>query len=301
MGTDLSAGTRRCAMATNAGTDPELQAARDAAFTTWEAMAPGWDRRREFLRTFSEPITNWMVRTLDAKPGETILELAAGTGEIGYGAAGSLGDSGRLITTDLAPAMVEVAKRRARELGVSNVEFRVLDATRNELASESVDGILCRWGYMLMPDAPAALAESRRVLRPGGRLVLSVMGGPAENPWAAGVSRALVVLGIVPPMDPKAPGGLFSLSDPDELRRLLGAAGFHDVRIEEMKFLFPFTDFDDYWDFILEFAGAVAMLLNSLTEEQRTAVRDATEKGSEAFRSERGYEIPGLTLNAIAT
>jgi ubiquinone/menaquinone biosynthesis C-methylase UbiE len=292
---------RRYSMATNAGTDPELEAARDAALATWEAMAPGWDRRREFLRNFSQPVTDWMVRELDAQAGETILELAAGTGEIGFEAAGTIGDTGRLITTDFASGMVEVARRRARERGVSNVEFRVLDATQNGLASGSVDGILCRWGYMLMPDAPAALAESRRVLRPGGRLVLSVMGGPAENPWAAGVSRALVELGLTPPMDPKAPGGLFSLSDPDELRRLLGEAGFRDVRIEEIEFLFVFSDFGDYWDFVLEFAGAVAMLLNSLTEEQRSAVRDATEKGAGAFRTERGYDIPGLALNAIAT
>jgi SAM-dependent methyltransferase len=288
-------------MATNAGIDPELEAARDAAFATWEAMAPGWERRREFLRTFSQPITDWMVRELDAQPGETILELAAGPGEIGFQAAPSLGDSGRLITTDFAPGMVEVAKRRARERGVSNAEFRVLDATRNELGSASVDGILCRWGFMLMPDAPAAFAESRRVLRSGGQLVLSVMGGPAENPWAAGVSKALVGLGLIPPVDPNAPGGLFSLADPNKLRELLEAAGFRDVRIEEMDFHFPFTDFDDYWDFILEFAGAVAVLLNSFTEEQRTAVRDATEKGSEAFRTESGYDFPGHTLNAIAS
>ena len=63
--------------------------------------------------------------------------------------------------------MVAVARRRAEELGVQNAEFRVLDAERMDLATDSVGGVLCRWAYMLMIDPPAAFAETRRVLRPG--------------------------------------------------------------------------------------------------------------------------------------
>jgi len=115
-----------------------------------------------------------------------------------------------------------------------------------DLEDGSVDGILCRWAYMLMPDPAAALAESRRVLRPGGRLALAVMGGPAQNPWAASVAMAIVGLGLIPPIDPKASGGVFSLADPDHLRDLLVGAGFDDVRIEEMEFHLRFSDFEDY-------------------------------------------------------
>src|SRR5437773_12575164 len=75
----------------------------------WEAMAPGWERRREYLRDFSHGVTEWMVDHLDPQPGQTILELGAGTGEAGFAAARRIGDTGRL--TDLPPAMVEVARR----------------------------------------------------------------------------------------------------------------------------------------------------------------------------------------------
>src|SRR5438552_7776904 len=195
--------------------DQKLDQVRRAALVEWEAMAPGWERRREYLREFSQGVTDWMVAQLDPQPGQTILELGAGTGETGFAAARLVGDSGRLISTDLPTGMVEVAKRRAKELGVANAEFRVVDAEHIDLEDGSVDGILCRWAYMLMPDPPAALAESRRVLRPGGRLALAVMGGPAQNPWATSVAKSIVGLGLVPPIDPRAAGGVFSLADPD--------------------------------------------------------------------------------------
>jgi SAM-dependent methyltransferase len=115
-----------------------------------------------------------------------------------------------------------------------------------------VDGILCQWAYMLMPDPAAALAESRRVLRPGGRLALAVLGEPAQNPWAASVAMSIVGLGLIPPIDPKAPGGLFSLAEPDGLPKLLVRAGFKDVLIEKMEFHLRFSDFEHYWSFIRE-------------------------------------------------
>lgn len=281
--------------------DQRLDQVRRRALVEWEAMAPGWERRREYLREFSQPVTHSLVAQLDPQPGHTILELGAGTGETGFAAARRIGGDGRLISTDLPPAMVEVAKRRAQELGIGNAEFHVMDAERMDLEDDSVDGILCRWAFMLMPDPGAALAESRRVLRPGGKLALAVMGGPAQNPWASSVAKSIVGLGLIPPIDPKAAGGVFSLADPDDLRGLLARAGFDDVRIEEVEFHLRFSDFDDYWSFIMEFAGAVAILLRSFSDEERAAVRGATEAEAEGFRTDEGYDLPGLSVNALAS
>jgi ubiquinone/menaquinone biosynthesis C-methylase UbiE len=280
--------------------DDRLAQVRRAAFDAWEAMAPGWERRREYLREFSQGIAEWMVTALDPRPGQTILELGAGTGETGFAAARRIGDGGRLISTDLPPAMVEVARRRGEELGIANAEFRVMDAERIDLQDDSVDGILCRWALMLMADPPAALAESRRVLRPGGRLAVAVMGGPAQNPWASTVARSIVDLGLIAPIDPSAAGGVFSLAAPGRLLQLLRDAGFEDVRIEEMEFRLRFLDFEDFWGFVREFAGAVAILLRSFSEDQRDQVRAATERAVEAFRTPDGYDLPGLSVNAVA-
>lgn len=287
-------------MTTGTITEQERDEARRAALAEWEAMAPGWERRSAWLREWSHDVTDWLVTNLAPQPGQTILELAAGPGDLGLTAAQRVGPEGRLISTDLSPAMVELARRRAADLGVTNAEFRVADATQTGLPAGSVDGVLCRWGYSLIPDVDTALAESRRVLRRGGRLALSAMSGPADNPWASCVAGSLIGLGLIPPIDPNEPGGLFSLADHERLHALLTEAGFGDVRIEDMSFTLRFSDFYDYWRFILEFAGAVAILIQSFNDEQREAVRSATQAAIEPFRRGDGYEIPGLSVNAVA-
>jgi ubiquinone/menaquinone biosynthesis C-methylase UbiE len=140
------------------------------------------------LKEATTPVREWLVSGLAPKPRDTILELGAGPGDTGFAAAAIVGERGRLISTDFSPDMVDVARRRGAELGLHNVDYRVMDAERIELDSGSVDGVLCQNGYMLMPDPAAALSETRRVLRAGGRVALSVWGGPEDNPWASGAS-----------------------------------------------------------------------------------------------------------------
>src|SRR4051794_11886758 len=169
-------------------------------------MAAGWSRDRSWMWDVSRAVSENMLDALAPMPGQTILELAAGTGETGFAAARAIGPDGRLISTDFAPEMVAAARRASERLGLANVEHREMDAERMDLADDSVDGVLCRWGYMLMADPASALAETRRVLRDGGRLSLSVWGAADRNPWASLPARALAEHTGAPPADPRAPG-----------------------------------------------------------------------------------------------
>lgn len=135
----------------------------------WAAMGPGWERWRAQLADALSPVRDWLIRALAPPSGAMVLELGAGTGETGFEAAPGVG---WLISSDFSRDMVEVARRRGVELGLSNVDYRVIDAQRIELDDSSVDGVLCQSTYMLVSDPAAALAETRRVLRPGGRLAL---------------------------------------------------------------------------------------------------------------------------------
>ena len=200
------------------------EAARQQSRAAWRAVASGWYAQREELWKASRPVSDWMIRRLDPQPGDTVLELAAGLADTGLMAARLVGEAGRVMVTDFTPEMVAAARRRAEELGVHNVEFRVLDAERMDLQTDSVEGVLCRWAYMLMIDPAAAFAETRRVLRLGGLLAFSVWAARERNPALSLAGTVLVELGQIPPPDPEAPGA-FVMADPGCIRELVvGAA-----------------------------------------------------------------------------
>jgi ubiquinone/menaquinone biosynthesis C-methylase UbiE len=278
----------------------DLAEYRKTSHAIWEQMAAGWDRRRQWIWDVSRPVGEWMVAKLDPQPGQTILELAAGTGETGFGAAARLGDDGRLISTDFSAPMIDAARRGADELGLANVDFRVMDAERMDLPDDSVDGVLCRWGYMLMADPAAALSETRRVLRDGGRVALSVWGPPEGNPFATLGREALMERGHMQAPKPRDPG-IFAMSSEERIRELLGGAGFRDVDVEPLPVEWRFEDFDAYWRFLQEQVGVIALVLARLSDSERAQVHATIEENAAAFRSNDGYALPGLTLNAVAS
>jgi SAM-dependent methyltransferase len=195
--------------------------------------------------------------------------------------------------------MVEAAERVGEQLGITNADFRVLDVERLELDDASVDGVLCRFGYMLMGDPAHALRETRRVLRDEGRLAFSVFGEPQRNPWMTVARGAMVERGHLAPPDPREPG-LFSMSDPDRIGTLLTKAGFTRGEVEEMEIGFRFDDADSLWAYTSELQGPIALTIAKLDDEERNAVRTAIEKGFAAFRANGGFHIPGLVLNVLA-
>lgn len=271
---------------------------RKASKNVWDKMAQGWDVNREYMWETSKPVGEWMVEKLSPSKGQTLLELAAGVGDTGFVAAKLIGDEGRLISTDFSPAMVDGARRRADELGIANAEFYVMDAEKMDLETESIDGVLCRWGYMLMGDPGEALKETRRVLKPGGRLCFSVFAGPELNPWAALPARALIEGGF---MEAPAPGtpGIFALGDKERLSNMLIAAGFDDHLIEEVPITWRHVDFEDYWRFLTEVAGAIAALIESLSQDEQVAAKEAMKSAVVDYQTESGIALPGVTLNIV--
>jgi SAM-dependent methyltransferase len=229
-----------------------------------------------------------------------VLELGAGTGETGFEAAALLGDGGRLVSTDFSREMVEVARRRGTELGLGNVDYRVIDAERIELDSDSVDAVLCQSTFMLVADRAAALAETRRVLRPGGRLALSVWGAPERNPWASIGGMILVGRGHMPAPDPQAPG-VFSMASEERTRTLLEGAGFASVETEEVPVRFAFRDLDDYEQWVIDVGGPLAIVVRGLPEGERGVLRARLREAFVPFATDGGYELPGVALCAVAS
>jgi SAM-dependent methyltransferase len=239
-----------------------------------------------------------MVRRLDPQPGDTVLELAAGLADTGLMAARLVGRSGRVIVTDFAPEMVAVARRRAEELGVQNAEFRTLDAERMDLETDSVDGVLCRWAYMQMIDPAKAFAETRRVLRPSGRLAFSVWAARECNPTLSLAGNVLVELGHTPPPDPEEPGAFF-MADPGRIRKIVVGAGFDEPEIEEVSFPWRFVNQDAYWRYLTETAASASRVLRALSPEPQNTVRERVHEAARPYLSGEGYDFPAMCLNAV--
>jgi len=272
---------------------------RSASQKIWDKMAKGWDENRDYLWETSKPVGMWMVEKLEPRSGQTVLELAAGMGDTGFVASGLIRPGGKLISTDFAPAMVKRAEGWAAKLGVTNAEFQVLDAERMDLETDSVDGVLCRWGYMLMSDPAAALRETRRVLRPGGRLAFSVFAGPDQNPWAARPAKALVEAGLMQPPTPGSPG-ILALGNRDRLEAMVKDAGFSEAAIEEVPVTWQFRDFDAFWQFLTGVAGAIAALIEALPPEKQLIAKEAIRSAVSDYETATGISLPGMTLNVIA-
>jgi SAM-dependent methyltransferase len=277
----------------------DLDEYRRNSLDSWDRFAENWEREREFIWSATHRLGERLVENLDPAPGDTVLELAAGTGDTGFAAAERIGDDGKLISTDFAPSMVDAARATAESRGIANAEFRVLDAENMDLDDSSVGGALCRFGYMLMADPAAALAETRRVLRDGGRLSFAVWAGPDRNPWAAIPGMTMVELGHLPPPEPGAPG-IFAMGDPNRIRELVTGAGFGDPRIEEVAVEWGYTDADVHWQKTLELAAPIAEAFGQLSAEDGEQTRAMVRTRVAQRLAEDPAGLDGVALAVVA-
>lgn len=280
-------------------TDPETYRAESRS--RWETVAAGWEARRAAMQQAAAPVSQWMIEAIAPQPGQTIVELAAGPGDTGFMAAELIGTEGRLISTDGAEPMVEAARRRAADLGLTNVEHRAMEAEWIDLPAASVDGVLCRWGYMLLADPEAALRETRRVLRPGGRMAMAAWDGPEHNPWSAQIGAELAARGLTEPSGPGEPG-MFALAAPGRVKELLLVAGFEDVVVDAVDFAFSAPSFDDWWETQFDLSMMMANALARLGPAERDEIHAAVEARYAPYTDEEGaLRIPARTLVASAS
>jgi ubiquinone/menaquinone biosynthesis C-methylase UbiE len=278
----------------------DLDEYREQSLETWDEMAAGWEDRAAWMSETAGVVNEWILNRADPRQRETVLDIAAGPGDLGMQAAQRVGDGGRVLVTDFSPEMVAAARRIGDGRGLTNVEYRVLDAERMDLDDESVDKVVCRWGYMLMADPATALSETKRVLHSGGPLAFAVWAAPEQNPWAAVPAKTLVERGHMPPPEPGTPG-IFAMADPERVRSLLDDAGFELVELDEIPFQFRYKDFDDLWDTLVRLAGPLAYAIKALDEDERQATYEAIEANVAPFRNEDGsYTPPALCLGALA-
>ena len=287
--------------------DPEEH--RRSSLEDWEEAAPGWVAQQKLMRDFAAPVSHWMVNAISPQPGQRVLELAAGLGETAMLAAELVAPMGGVIVSDQAEAMLAGARARAIELSLNNIEFQVLNAEWIDLPLASVDAVLCRWGYMLMADPATALGETRRVLRPGGRLALAVWDAIEHNPWAELPARELRERDPAPEVggDPAegtaaAEPGPFALGSPERVIALLEEAGFAEIEVEALDLLRRHQDFEELWETTLDLSRNFHDAILSRPEPEIAEIKASLAERLAPYTAGDGtLAIPGRTLLASAS
>jgi SAM-dependent methyltransferase len=275
---------------------------RQQSRVRWTATAQGWGKRADELRRTTMPVSSWMVDAVGPQPGDTLLELAAGPGDTGFLAAELIRPGGTLICSDFVPEMLTVAQERAMALGLDNVRFKQIDAeTGIDIEAASIDGVLCRWGYMLMADPVTALAQTRRVLKPGARLALAAWTGPDENPWSALPARELIRRGLEERPDPDAPGQ-FAWAPEGVIGDRLEDAGFVDYEVAAVGFTISYASLEDWWASTSDLSMRFADATRGMDEATRAEIQAALDEAARPFTDGDGaIALPARTWTAAAT
>ena len=260
----------------------------------WTDVALAWDRHIDDVDCRSTDATQALVAGVSIRAGDRVLEFAAGPGSLGSTWSQLVGPMGTVVLSDIAPGMVDIARRRNAPL--SNVEVAVLDASAIDRPDRSFDVVTCRMGLMFTPAPAVALGEIERVLAPGGRFGALTWGPLEHNPWMTCVGMAAMINGIVSGGPPVGPGGIFSLGDPTVLEALATSAGFADVAVAEFPTTFKAESIDAHVERVSALAGPFASAFAAASAEQLDAVRQTAAQLAAAYMTNDGVAIPGEAL-----
>ncbi len=250
----------------------------------------GWDRAVEHYAEHwlsrLAPATEGVLARAGLRRGESVLDVACGTGALAFRAAHSVGAEGRVVGTDLSEKMVEAARAAARALSLANCRFEHCDAEELPDFGIEFDAALCGLGLMYVPDPERAVRAMAARLRGGGRLSISVWGPRPRCGWAE----------VFPIVDARVKSDVcpmfFRLGGGDALRSAIEGAGLAQVAIERISTTCSFEGADDACDAIF-LGGPVALAYGRFDAATRLAVREDYLRSIERFRRGEGYEIPG--------
>ncbi|HEY0879711.1 MAG TPA: methyltransferase domain-containing protein, partial [Zeimonas sp.] len=262
----------------------EVTQAREATMTqpTFDKAYGGTaaeNYERHFVPHIAAPLAANLLEAAALRPGERVLDVACGTGVVARMARQRVGDSGTVAGLDANPGMLAVARSASPKPAIDWYEAT---AEAIPLADGAFDAVLCQLGLQFITNKLGALREMRRVLAPGGRLVVNVPG--PTPPLFAVLADALETH-----VDPRAASFVhvvFSLHDERELRELVNAAGFQDVRVETRRTALTLPPASQFlWQYIC--STPLVNMVAQASEESRAALE------SEVVEKWRDFAVDG--------
>ncbi len=282
-------------------THPDNIEIKQQQHDNWSSIAEGWRRRDAMLSKGAAPVSQRMLELVNLASGSHLLDIASGTGEPAIPAARLVGATGRVVGTDLSDEMLAVARDKASENKLNNIEFHCMDAELLDFAPASFDAVTLRWGLMFMPEPEACLAAAYKALKPDGRISLACWAAPQKNPFIGILIQTLRRHIDLPTPPPDSPG-IFAFADQGRLYSVLEAAGFTDIVVEEMQLdVFEVEDGQAYWETMSDLAAPVMEPVNKMDDSSRSAYINDVIATANEYRQGETLRAQGTTWIASAS
>ena len=250
----------------------QLQAISDEQKERWNTVSTGWKKWNEFTMNFLKPMGDAIIKALDIKSNDVVLDIASGTGEPAFSIA-AIARNGEVYATDLSEEMLTIARTYADEHDINNIEFKVADVSDLPFKDDFFDKISCRMGFMFFPDMQLATNEMFRVCREGGKVAISVWAAPENNDWSTTITKVLSKHIEVSKPSADAPG-MFRCAKPGLITQLFENAGFKNVKEETISGKIDFETAENYWLNRTEISESTISALNKADEATRKKIKD---------------------------
>jgi ubiquinone/menaquinone biosynthesis C-methylase UbiE len=261
---------------------------------------PDWNvvaERFDLWLPYIAPANTDLLAALDPGYGETILDVACGTGEPALTLARRVGDA-KITAVDAAEGMLGVARKKAENEGLTDITFECMPAEQLTFPDNHFDAVSCRFGVMLFDDPAAGLKQIQRVLKPGGRYALAVW-GPAETQ-----SSFKLISDVIDPLmeeGKKTPlAKISSLGAPGGFEDALKGAGFNDITVTRHDLIYRFKDFSEWWELLLN-SAVLSVQIDALSSEQLADVTAELERRSHEYLVDGTLLLPHTYLVAGGT
>ena len=250
----------------------QFEEIREQQRASWNTFSIGWQKWDCLLMGFVKPMGNEIIRLLDLKDADLVLDVASGTGEPGLSIAKKL-SGGKVVLSDLSENMIKAAEENAARRGIENIETTVCDICELPFPDNTFNAISCRFGFMFFPDMLLAASEMYRVLKPGGRVATAVWNISEKNFWVTAFSSVIGRNMELPPTQPGAPG-MFRCAESGLIQNLFQQAGFRNTSETEVGGKLKCGTTDVYWNLMTEVAAPVVSALNKADVGTKRKIKD---------------------------
>jgi ubiquinone/menaquinone biosynthesis C-methylase UbiE len=232
------------------------------------------------------------VDRLQLQVGAKVLDVCCGSGASAIPAAVKVGNTGSVLGADLANSLLDLARQKSQQQGLTNIEFRCGDFTNLGLPSASFDAIICVFGIFFVPDMEAAVAELWRMLRPGGKLAITSWGTRVFEPanqtfWNAIQAERPELYKQYTPW--------YRIGDPESLKALLESGGATNVEVFSETDSHNLATPEDWWTMVM--GGGIRGTVDQLDSETKERVRSVN---MQFLRDHHIHTLDSDVLYAIA-